>query len=219
MGIWSARTSGLVDDFFVPSVLRFQSSDFISSECTVCISNVTLCTVVSRSEPNPELVSGLRSGHGICGDLLCQHLLTKKDMFLCRLLAMQSFTWRFPVTTFLTSGQDASCMFHQPRQIWPVVPECFLCAAFSVTFDGSDDATYQYHCVLDEPVRLLVTFHCILCCDFCFFTFSATRFLNSMIACLCVAFKRCLTISKPMKDFRHILTCPQCDDSQMTSFS
>ena len=92
----------------------------------------------------------------------------------------------FPSRPFLTSGQDASCMFHQPRQNWPVVPECFLCAASSVTFDGSDDSTHQHHCVIDEPVRLLVTFHCILWGDLCFFTFSATRFPSATIS-VCVS--------------------------------
>ena len=30
--------------------------------------------------------------------------------------------------------------------------------AFNVTFDCSDDYTYQHHCVLDEPVRFCVSF-------------------------------------------------------------
>ena len=105
-----------LDGFFVPSALRFQSSDFTSSENTICIPNEAFCTVVSHFEPKSERVSGIHSVHGICGDLLCQHFLTKCDKFLGRFLAMQSFEWKFLVTTFLTSGQDAYCMFHQPRQ-------------------------------------------------------------------------------------------------------
>ena len=73
---------------------------------------------------------------------LCRHM--------GRFLAMQSFEWRFLVTIFLTCGQDAPCMF-----------------SFNVTFDGSNDSAYQHHCVLDEPVRFFVSFHCVLCGDFC----------------------------------------------------
>ena len=42
----------------------------------------------------------------------------------------------FPSTTFLTSGQDASCVFHQPRQNRWFVAEWFICAAVNVTYDG-----------------------------------------------------------------------------------
>ena len=42
----------------------------------------------------------------------------------------------FPSTTFLTSGLDASCMFHQPWQNRWFVAEWFICAAVNVTYDG-----------------------------------------------------------------------------------
>ena len=59
----------VVDGFFVTSTLAFQSSDFTSSEYTICIANDTFCTVVSHSKPNPELLSGIQS---VCGSVeLC----------------------------------------------------------------------------------------------------------------------------------------------------
>ena len=153
---------------FVPSALRFQSSDITSSH--------------SHSKPNPELVSGIHSVHGICGDLLFLHSPTKWDQFLCRFLAMQSFERRLSVTTLLASGQDSSIMFHQPRQDRRFVAGWFLRAAPNVAVDGSDDSTYQHHCVLDEPLRFFVSFHCVLCGDFCSAHFSFARFLNVMLA-------------------------------------
>ena len=58
----SPRFSNYVlDGFFVPPVLRFQSSDFASSDHTICIPNETFCTVDSHSKPNYELVSGIHS--------------------------------------------------------------------------------------------------------------------------------------------------------------
>ena len=105
-----------ISGFCVQSTPRFQSLDFTSSENTICIPNETFCVVVSHSKPNPILVPGIHSVHWICSDLLCQHLLTKRNELLCGLVAVQSFKWRLPVTTLMTSGQDASCMLHQPRQ-------------------------------------------------------------------------------------------------------
>ena len=59
----------VVDGFFVPSTLTFQSSDFTSSEYIICIATDTFCTVVSHSKPNPELLSGIQS---VCGSVeLC----------------------------------------------------------------------------------------------------------------------------------------------------
>ena len=129
IGIGSTRMSGLstvhlpsvilstysdyvLDGFFVPSAPRFQSSDSRSSAYTVCNPNETFCTVIPHSKPNFEFVSQIHSVHGINGNLPRQHSLTKRDKLLCRFLAMQSFECWSPVTTFLTCGQDASCMFH-----------------------------------------------------------------------------------------------------------
>ena len=83
-----------LDGFLVPPALRFQSSDFTSSEFSICIPSETFCFVVSHSKPNPELQSGNHSVHGICGDLLCEHFLTKWDKLKCQLLARQSLEWR-----------------------------------------------------------------------------------------------------------------------------
>ena len=59
----------VVDGFFVPSTLTFQSSDFTSSEYTICIANDTFSNVVSHSKPNPQLLSGIQS---VCGSVeLC----------------------------------------------------------------------------------------------------------------------------------------------------
>ena len=84
-----------VGGFFVPSALRFQPSDFTSSEYTICISNETFRTVVSHSKPNPELVSGIRSVHGIFGDLFCQHVFAKMGHILCRFLCHAVFRMAF----------------------------------------------------------------------------------------------------------------------------
>ena len=112
---------------------------------------------VGHSEANPEIVCL------ICRVMFCQHLLAKWDEFLCRLLAMQSFGWHLPVTTLLTSGQDATCMLHQPQQKGRFIAEWLLRAALNVALDGSNDSTYLHHCVLDKQDRFFV-----LCGDFCF---------------------------------------------------
>ena len=41
---------------------------------------------------------------------------------------------------FLTHGQDATCVFHQPRQDWRGFSEFLLRAACNVAFDWSDDS-------------------------------------------------------------------------------
>ena len=86
IGIGSARISGL------STAVRFQSSGFTSSEYTICIPYETFGTVVSHSEPNPEVESGIRSVHGIRGDLLCQHFLTTWDKLRSQFLAAQSLS-------------------------------------------------------------------------------------------------------------------------------
>ena len=45
---------------------------------------------------------------------------------------MQSFKWRLPVTTLLTSGQNASCMSHQPRQNKRFIDEWFFVIVFVI---------------------------------------------------------------------------------------
>ena len=74
----------IVDGFCVPSVLRFQSPDIASSDH--CSPNETLCAVVSHSKPHSVVISGVLPVHRICGDLSCQHFLSERDEFLCRLL-------------------------------------------------------------------------------------------------------------------------------------
>ena len=103
-----------VDCFRVPSVLRFQSPDFMSSEHTICNPGETLCAVVSHSKPNSVLISGVDPVHRLCGDLSYQHFLSERAKLLCMLLTVQSLRWRPSVTTFLTPGQDASSVLHQP---------------------------------------------------------------------------------------------------------
>ena len=58
-----------VDAFFVPFALRFQSSDFTSSESTICIPTETCGGFAFQAKSH--------SFHGIRGDFLCQHFLTK----------------------------------------------------------------------------------------------------------------------------------------------
>ena len=140
-----------VDGFCVPSVLRFQSPDFTSSEHTICNPNETLCTVVSHSKPNSVLISGVHPVHRIC-DLSCQHLLSERDEVLCRLLAVKSLKWCPPVTTFLTPGQDTSGMLHQPWHDGRVVIEWFLHPALNVALGCSNDSTQQHYRVLDKPI-------------------------------------------------------------------
>ena len=64
-----------------------------------------------------------------------------------------------PVTTLLTSGQDAFCMFTNHGRI-----------------GDASLSTYQHHCVLDGPDRFLVSCHCVLCGDFCFAHFQLHDF-------------------------------------------
>ena len=101
-----------VDCFRVPSVLRFQSSEFAISEYTFCTPSQTFCTVAWHSKPNPELVSGIHSVHWICGQSLCQHSLAMSEKFLCRLLAMQTFKWRLPVHVLFDIW--TGCVLHVP---------------------------------------------------------------------------------------------------------
>ena len=63
-----------------------------------------------------------------------------------------------------------------PRQDKRFVAEWLLRASLNVTLEGSDDPTYQHHSVLDEPVRFFVSFHCVLCGDFCFSHFQLHDF-------------------------------------------
>ena len=71
-------------------------------------------------------------------------------------------------------------MFHQLLQNWCFVAEWFLSADFNVTFDGSDNSTYQHRCVFAEPVRFCVAFLCVLSGDFCFAHFSVNEFRHSL---------------------------------------
>ena len=96
-----------VHGLFVPTVPRFQSSDFVISEYTICIADETFCTFVSHSEPNPELVSGMHSVH-----LLCQHFLTKWDTFLCRLSCHAVFQMVFSRHDLF--GIWTGCILHAP---------------------------------------------------------------------------------------------------------
>ena len=73
-----------------------------------------------------------------------------------------------PSRPYLTRRSYATCVFHQPGWDLRVFSEFFLRAAVNVASGCADDSAQQHHCVLDEPVRWLVSFHCILCSDFCF---------------------------------------------------
>ena len=125
-----------VDSFCVPSVLRLQSPNFTSSEHTVCVPNQTLCDVDSHPEPNAVLIPGVHSVPRLCGNLSCQHLLSKRDKVLCRLLAVHALKW---IRTSLAPGQDASGVLRQPWYDKSVITEWFLRPAFDMTLDCSDD--------------------------------------------------------------------------------
>ena len=102
-------------------------------------------------------------------------------------------------------------MQHQPRQNKRLIAEWFLCAAFNVTLDGSDDSMYQRLCVLGEPVRVFVSFHCVLCGDFCFAHFSYT--ISERNDCsFCVVLQRDLTTTKQVNEFRHPFSCLRFSD-------
>ena len=152
-----------VDGLFVPSALRCQSSDFATSENTPSVVPKKPSALLFHIPCQiPNFVSGIHSVHGIRRDLIRQHNFTKWDKLLRRFLADAVSRKVSSDTTFLTPGQDGTCVFHQPRQEWRVFSEFFLRAAFKVAFDCSDDSTYQYDCVHDEPVRWLVSCHCVL---------------------------------------------------------
>ena len=118
IGIGSTRISGL-SHVHLPSVILqstsitfltsyvfhliygFQSSDCPSPEYTVCTPNEIFCPVVSRSKPNPKLVSRIHhSVPGSCGDLLCQHCLTKWDQMLVTVSCHAVFRMVSSRTTF-----------------------------------------------------------------------------------------------------------------------
>ena len=75
-------TTYCLDVFCVPSALRFQSSDFASSEYTICIPHEALCAGVSHPKPNSVLISWVHSVPRLCGDLSCQHLFSKTGQTL-----------------------------------------------------------------------------------------------------------------------------------------
>ena len=87
----------VLDGFFVPSALRFESSDFTSFEYAICIPSETFCIVVSHSKQNSELVSGIHQFMGYT-EICCAN-------------------------TFLSNGTN-SCVFqmapsrHDPFDIW-----------------------------------------------------------------------------------------------------
>ena len=101
-----------VNGFSVPSVLRFQSPNFTTSEHTICVPNETLCAVASHPKPNPVLISGVHPVPRIRCDLSCQHLFSKRDKLSRGLLAVQSLKWRPPITTF--SGTWTGCIGRAP---------------------------------------------------------------------------------------------------------
>ena len=51
-------SNSVLDGVFVPSALRFQSSDFTCSKNTICIPNETFCTVASHSSQILDLYLG-----------------------------------------------------------------------------------------------------------------------------------------------------------------
>ena len=64
----------------------------------------------------------------------CQHA----EQILASAFPMQSFECCLPITTLVTSGEDAPCMLHQPRQCGRVITERLLRGALNVAFDGSN---------------------------------------------------------------------------------
>ena len=137
----ASRTACHGNSLPVMSSKHMTSCSFTSSEHTVCIPVETLGTVVSHSEPNSVLISGVHPVHRICGNFSCQHLLSERDEFLCQFLAMKSFKWCLPVTTCLAPGQDTSGMLHQPWYDKRVIIEWFLRPALDMALDCSNDST------------------------------------------------------------------------------
>ena len=63
-----------------------------------------------------------------------------------------------------------------------------------------------------SPFDSFVSFHCVLCGDFCFTHFSHT--VSECNGCrFCVALQCDLTITKQVNEFRASLNCPQVFDS------
>ena len=93
---------------------------------------------------------------------------------------MHSFTWRPAISTLLAPGQNDPGMFRQPRQDRRVFSE-FLCAALHMALDGSDD-TAQHHCVFDQSVLKACLLFTASSDVTSVLQFSATRFLNAIIA-------------------------------------
>ena len=91
-----------VDGFCVPLVLRFQSPISRALNTPICVPTEALCAVVSHPEPTPVLISGVH----------CQHLLSKRDKLVCRLLAVQSLKWR--LSRHDLSGTWTGCIRRAP---------------------------------------------------------------------------------------------------------
>ena len=104
-----------------------------------------------------------------------------------------------PVATLLTSGQDAACMFHQPRQNWRVVTECFLCWHVMIP-------------LVSVSVFLMIPFDCLSPFEICSAATSAlhifaTQFLNAMIAGSASLFNEVPQITWKIDESRHSLNC------------
>ena len=130
IGMGSTRISGLSTVQLPSVILQGTPIAFLTASLShlLCGSNLLVSGALNtpsavpmkhsallfrHSKPDFVLVLRIHSVHGVHGDLLCQHLPMKRDKFSGWLLAMQSFEWLLPVKIFLTSGQDASCRFHQ----------------------------------------------------------------------------------------------------------
>ena len=178
--------------------MRFQASDFASSEYTICIPNETVCAVVSHPKPNSVLVSWIHSVHWICGDLLCQHFLAKRVGFL-------------PCS--LTSGVFPS------RPIWHLDrmhPAC------STNHGRTGESSLSGSCVLLSIWHLMVLmiprssitsftmspFGSVSPFDLCFAHCSYT--ISERDYCtLCVALQRDFAITEQVNEFHRSLDCPR----------
>ena len=157
----STRTSGLSTVHF-PSVILHGAPITLLMASLSRIPNEALCTVVSHSKPFfrflGSVVTRLASTFSPNGTNSCGGFFRASSQMVSFHLDL-SGTWtgctRRASTNHGMTGDSS--------------PSDSIC---------SDDSTNQHHCVLNEPVPLFVSFHCILCGDFCF----AQCSLNAIIA-------------------------------------
>ena len=146
-----------------------------------------LCAVVSYPVPQ------------ICGDSSCQHFFQNGTNFCVGFLPCILSKVVLPSRPFwnLDEMHPACSTNHGMTSELSLRGSCVL--LFDMALDCSDNSTQQHYRVLNEPIRLFVSFHCVLRCNLHGnYTISERDYCR-----LCVALQRDFSTTKQVNDFHH----------------